>query len=76
MFIFKFVLNLNKFYSLIPEMGVKYDLAIGLNKGHKTTKIDNPSKKRQSRRKGVSYGSSGVLFCTSFTLGYSDNITI
>ena len=35
-------------------MGVKYDLAVGLNKGHKVTKIDNPSKKRQSRRKGVS----------------------
>ncbi|XP_060576418.1 large ribosomal subunit protein eL36-like isoform X2 [Ruditapes philippinarum] len=31
----------------------KYDLAVGLTKGHKTTKIDNPSKKRQSRRRGT-----------------------
>ncbi|XP_052796588.1 60S ribosomal protein L36-like [Mya arenaria] len=31
----------------------KYELAIGLNKGHKTTKIAECSKKRQSRRKGT-----------------------
>merc|ERR1712226_1789985 len=36
------------------EMGLpKYELAIGLNKGHKTTKIADCSKKRQSRRKGT-----------------------
>ena len=38
------------------DMGLpKYDLAVGLNKGFKTTKIPEPSKKRQARRKGVGY---------------------
>ncbi|XP_045216624.2 60S ribosomal protein L36-like [Mercenaria mercenaria] len=38
----------------VIHMGLpKYDLAVGLTKGHKTTKIDNPSKKRQSRRRGT-----------------------
>ncbi|KAH3741575.1 60S ribosomal protein L36-like [Dreissena polymorpha] len=31
----------------------KYDMAIGLHKGHKTTKIPDASKSRQSRRKGT-----------------------
>jgi hypothetical protein len=39
----------------------KYDLAVGLTKGHKTTKIDNPSKKRQSRRRGVIYFNMNIL---------------
>ena len=33
-------------------MAIKYDLAVGLRKGHKTTK--NVQKPRPSRRKGVS----------------------
>ena len=40
--------------SLISEMGLpKYSMAVGLNKGYKTTKIAEVSKHRQSRRKGV-----------------------
>merc|ERR1712150_100813 len=36
------------------DMGLpKYDLAVGLNKGHKTTKIADCSRKRQARRKGT-----------------------
>ena len=31
----------------------KYSMAVGLNKGYKTTKIAEVSKHRQSRRKGV-----------------------
>merc|ERR1711978_677693 len=33
------------------KMGVRYDLAVGMNKGHKTTK--NVQKARPSRRKGA-----------------------
>merc|ERR1712150_107743 len=31
----------------------KYDMAVGLNKGFKTTKIEGTAKNRQSRRKGT-----------------------
>ena len=34
-------------------MGIKYDMAIGLNKGHKVTPVEAGRKTRPSRRKGV-----------------------
>ncbi|RUS77716.1 hypothetical protein EGW08_014528 [Elysia chlorotica] len=33
-------------------MGVRYNLAIGMNKGHKVTKLDVGRKDRPTRRKG------------------------
>ncbi|XP_076101404.1 large ribosomal subunit protein eL36-like isoform X1 [Mytilus galloprovincialis] len=46
-----------KFYKFpqytITEMAVRYQMAIGLNKGHKVTKVDsNPRKAKPSYRKG------------------------
>jgi hypothetical protein len=35
-------------------MAVRYQMAVGLNKGHKVTKVDNPRKLKPSYRKGVS----------------------
>ena len=48
---------INIYIALIPifssqKMAIRYDLAVGLNKGHKVTK--NVLKPRASRRKGVS----------------------
>ena len=33
-------------------MVVRYQMAVGLNKGHKVTKVDNPRKLKPSYRKG------------------------
>jgi hypothetical protein len=38
--------------TILSKKRPRYDLAVGLNKGFKTTK--NPQKPRPSRRKGVS----------------------
>jgi hypothetical protein len=35
-------------------MVVRYQMAVGLNKGHNVTKVDNPRKLKPSYRKGVS----------------------
>merc|ERR1712062_173854 len=42
-------LNIRRPYS---RMGVRYNLACGLNKGHKLTKLDAGRKTRPTRRKG------------------------
>merc|ERR1712029_1220944 len=35
------------------RMGVRYNLAVGLNKGHKVTKLEAGRKTRPTRRKGA-----------------------
>merc|ERR1712213_92197 len=35
------------------RMGVRYNLAVGLNKGHKVTKLEDGRKTRPTRRKGA-----------------------
>merc|ERR1712130_776271 len=41
------------FIVLTKGMGVRYNLAVGLNKGHKVTKLDAGRKTRPTRRKGT-----------------------
>ncbi|ESO89612.1 hypothetical protein LOTGIDRAFT_192827 [Lottia gigantea] len=33
-------------------MAIKYDMAVGIKKGHKVTKIENPKKNKANRMKG------------------------
>ncbi|KAJ8304566.1 hypothetical protein KUTeg_018149 [Tegillarca granosa] len=35
------------------KMAPRYEMAVGLNKGHKTTKLESGRKTRPSRRKGL-----------------------
>ena len=43
-------------------MAVKYQMAVGLNKGHKTTTVGpNPKKLKPSYRKGVAIAYKGLL---------------
>lgn len=50
-------------------MAPQYEMAVGLKKGHKVTKL--PKKARPSRRRGVSFAITGVQLPNStYTLAY------
>ena len=54
---------------------VRYQLAVGLQKGHKVTKIEGSRKDRPSRRKGVKDKLKFKYICLYVSLSVNDSIS-